>query len=159
MVRRKTPLVRYCEFCGHPFGKERGPASKTCSEECQRDRNNAKEKARYQKVKGTDHWKQVRSDYLNQLVERAQVDPAFAEKLAARHRATVRKFYAAVKANPERLDAYREARRKWHRERGPEEKADRKYWYGTLSPEKKLLFLLGLREQRAQERLSALLEN
>jgi hypothetical protein len=153
MPRKRSPRVRYCEFCGHPFGIERGPAAKTCSPECERDRNNAKEKARYQRVKDTPEWRATRADYLGRVKERATRDPEFAERLARNHRDALRRFRAALAKDPDRLEAARAAGREWHRQRTPEQRAARKYWYGSLSPELKQLFLLDLRQQRAYERL------
>lgn len=153
MPRKRSPRVRYCEFCGHPFGIERGPAAKTCSPECERDRNNAKEKARYQRVKDTPEWRATRADYLGRVKERAARDPEFAERLARNHRDALRRFRAALAKDPDRLEAARAAGREWHRQRTPEQRAARKYWYGSLSPELKQLFLLDLRQQRAYDRL------
>lgn len=155
MPRKRAPRVRYCEFCGHPFGIERGPAAKTCSPECQRDRNNAKEKARYERVKDTSEWQATRADYLDRVKERAAADPAFAERLALIHREALRRFRAALAQDPDRLEAVRAAGREWHRKRSPEQRASRKYWYGSLTPEMKLLFLLDLRRKRALKRLQA----
>lgn len=153
MPRKRAPRVRHCEFCGRPFGIERGPAAKTCSPECQRDRNNAMEQARYQRVKETPEWQATRADYLGRVKERVTRDPEFAERLARNHREALRRFRAALAEDPERLEAARAAGREWHRKRTPEQRAARKYWYGNLSPELKQLFLLDLRQQRAYERL------
>lgn len=153
MPRKRAPRVRCCEFCGHPFGIERGPAAKTCSPECQRDRNNAKEKSRYARVKDTPEWRTTRADYQGRVKERAARDPEFAEHLARSHIKALRRFRAALEQDPGRLEAVRAAGREWHHKRTPEQRAARKYWYGSLSSELKQLFLLDLRQQRAYERL------
>lgn len=156
MPRKRVPRIRLCDFCGNTFGIERGPAAKTCSPECERDRNNAREQARYQRVKDTPEWQATRTDYLNRLKERAARDPAFAEILARNHRKALRRFRAALAQDPDRLEAVRAAGREWHHQRTPEQRAARKYWYGNLSLELKQLFLLDLRQQRAYERLKEL---
>lgn len=113
MPRKRQPKVRICEFCGHPFSIERGPAAKTCSEECQRDRNNAIEKARYQRVKGTEQWKAVRSNYLQQLKKRLEEDPAFAEIWRAQHKESVRRHRAAAPETEVQQKAKRNERGRW----------------------------------------------
>jgi len=150
MPRKCQPRIRVCEFCSHLIGPDRGPAAKTCSEECQRDRNNAKEKARYQRVKNTQEWKETRSAYIVQQKERAARDHEYAKRLAKQRRAAVRKHRASL--SPEQLEALREKGRQWHRNMTPEQRAARKYWYGGLSPELKQVFLLELRERRAQKK-------
>lgn len=57
-----------CEMCGKTIpGFKPGQRSKTCSDECRRARNNAKEKARYEQVKNTPDWKTTRAAYLERL--------------------------------------------------------------------------------------------
>lgn len=60
-------LIKNCEWCGNPIGAERGPAAKTCSPECSLDRNSARERVRYGRVKDTQAWKATRADYLERL--------------------------------------------------------------------------------------------
>lgn len=144
-------LIKNCEWCGNPIGAERGPAAKTCSPECSLDRNSARERVRYGRVKDTQAWKATRADYLERLRERLAADPEFARRIAQGRREAARRYH--VKLNPEQLEAYRAQRRAWHRNLAPERRAERKYWYGTLSPQLKALFLLELREKRALARL------
>lgn len=153
MPRKRQPRIRHCEHCGLIIGKDRGPAAKTCSPECERDRNNAREKARYQRVKGTDAWQSVRADYLGRVRAQEQADPAFAAQRRAAHRDAERRHADKIKADPARHAAYLAAKRDAFNARTPEQKADRKYWYGQLSQELKHLFLLDLRQHRAFQRL------
>lgn len=149
--------IRVCEWCGGLIGKERGPASKTCSPECQRDRNNDKEKQRYQKIKSTQEWKDKRADYIQQLKQRIQRDPEFAQRWRAMRQEHVRKFRAELEKDPVRWAAYQERHRAWHHNMTPEQRenkrAQNRAWYANLEPEFKRLFLLQLREARAKNRL------
>lgn len=152
MPRKRTPRVRVCEYCGNFIGRERGPAAKTCSEECQRARNNAREKARYQRVKDTVGWKAVRADYMEHLNNKRATDPAFAERMAVARSEVVRKFREKLALDPLRMEAYAVQKRQWWARQTPEQRAARKYWYGGLSHDLKQLFLLELREKRARNR-------
>lgn len=154
MPRKRQPRIRHCELCGLIIGKDRGPAAKTCSPECERDRNNAREKARYHRVKDTEEWQAARSDYLDRIKAREAADPAFASQRRAAHRDAERRHADKIKADPARYAAYLAAKRDAFNARTPEQKAARKYWYGQLSPELKQLFLLDLRQHRAFQRLT-----
>lgn len=144
MPRKRQPKVRICEFCGHPFSIERGPAAKTCSEECQRDRNNAIEKARYQRVKGSEQWKAVRSNYLQQLKKRLAEDPAFAEIWRAQHQQSVRKHRASTTDTEALKKAKRIERAHWRKWLMTEpmaweaHKFKSRAWYAGLSAEEKV---------------------
>ena len=153
MPRKRIRPVRVCEWCEGLIGAERGPAAKTCSPECQRDRNNSKERKRYEKVKDTPQWQATRATYLQKLAVRAAEDPTFAKQLAERHRKAVSRWYSAMAADPARLAEYRAERRRWHHNRTPEQRAARKNWYKNLSPEFKRLYLLELRRDRAYAKL------
>lgn len=144
-MRRK---FTHCAWCGGLIGAERGPAAVTCSPECQLDRNNEKERKRYQRVKDTDAWKETRSDYLRRTAERAAADPAFAEHRARAHREAVRRYWLGL--SPEQLERYRAVRRDWFKNLTPEQRALRKSWYRELTPELKRLFLTELRRKRAK---------
>ncbi len=160
MPRKRTPKVRICEWCGHLIGAERGPASKTCSPECQRDRNNDKEKKRYLRVKHTPEWQEARADYIARLKERLQTDAAFAARYVAGRRTAVRKYRAELEKDPVRWAKYQEKHRAWFHNLTPEQRdnarAQNRAWYANLDPEFKRLFLLQLREKRAQKRLHEL---
>ena len=100
MPRKRTPKVRICEWCGNIIGAERGPASKTCSPECQRDRNNAKEKARYERIKDTPEWKETRADYLERVKQKVETDPEYAERWRTPRRAAVARHRDRQNADP-----------------------------------------------------------
>lgn len=157
MPRKRIPKIRICEWCGNFIGAERGPAAKTCSPECQRDRNNAREKKRYQTVKHTQAWKETRADYIERLKERLGNDLEFAERYYAARRVALKKYRLELAKDPARLAAYKEKQRAWHRNLTPEQREDKKArnraWYSSLDPEFKRMFLLQLREQRALKKL------
>lgn len=153
MPRKRTQKVRLCEWCGHLIGLDRGPAAKTCTPECQRDRNNALEKARYRKVKDSVEWKATRSSYIDAVKKRMQTDVDFAEHRLAQRKAIYRRFRAKLESDPARLERYRAECRAWHHSMTPEQRAARKYWYGGLAADLKALFLADLRKKRARQRL------
>ena len=124
MPSKRRPRVRICEFCGGNFGKERGPSAKTCSEECQMERNNTREKARYQRVKATPEWQAVRAEYLEKLQGRKAADPAFAEKVLAQSRISTKKHWDALAKDATKIEQYRSQRRAWHRRQTPEQRTD-----------------------------------
>jgi len=157
MPRKRVPRVRVCEWCNGFIGAERGPAAKTCSPECQRDRNNDLEKKRYQRVKDTQAWKDVRADYIERLKARIAQNPEFAQKWIEARRKAVRKYRAELEKDPERWAVYQEKQRQWHHNMTPEQRenkrAKNRAWYASLTPDFKRLFLLQLKEQRARKRL------
>lgn len=158
MPRKRTPRVRVCEWCGNFIGTERGPAAKTCSHECQRDRNNDREKKRYHKIKHTQAWKDARADYVERLKVRIECDPEFAQKWVEARRMAVRKYRSELEKDPERWASYQEKHRQWHHNMTPEQqenkRAQNRAWYAGLDQEFKRMFLLRLREQRALKRLA-----
>lgn len=71
----------HCEQCGSPIPKRRrvhGYPPKTCSVECRKARASARERARYERVKDTDGWKETRAAYIVKLKKRLEDDPEFA---------------------------------------------------------------------------------
>ena len=164
MPRKYVPKVRICEFCGHQFGKERGPAAKTCSEECQRDRNNAREKLRYQRVKDSDEWKEARADYLQRLSARLAADPGLAERLRARHLEAARRWREKLEQDEARFEEYKAKKRAWAvlwiAAMSPEQRENRRAknraWYAQLTPEQRQMFFYDLHAQRAKQRIEDL---
>ena len=160
MPRARGPRIRFCEFCGHPFGPERGPAAKTCSPECERKRNAEKEKARYYKVRDSETWRAVRREYLDRLRERRASDPAFNAALRAAQREANARLRAAMRADPVRAAEYK-ARRQALRsamtvEQRAAERATQRAWYASLSREDKVRIYYIARGMRALERMQAI---
>lgn len=147
MPHKYVPKVRICEWCGNIIGTDRGRAAKTCCPECQRDRNNDKEKKRYYKVKDTPEWKGTRASYVEVLKTRAATDVEFAAKTRQARIGALARWRAKVNADPVK----RAAMLKYQREMGrirlarinanPEARAAlllrQRRWYHSLSADER----------------------
>lgn len=135
-----------CEVCGSLIPRSPRMQKLTCSEKCFRERNNSREKTRYDAVKNTDSWRETRESYLRILRQRIADDPDFAESFKQRARRLQREFTARM--TPEQREKYRENHRIFMRKyldrirQNPEAhkaKLERiRRWYHSLSADEKL---------------------
>lgn len=106
-----------CEECGVTIPYKGRMRAATCSDTCRDKRKARREKERYQRVKDTDHFRQVRAEYLARLEQRKAEDPVFAEKLRRSRLISVRRWRKAINADPAKRKAYLEAHRQRERKR------------------------------------------
>lgn len=106
-----------CEECGEIIPYKGRQRAATCSDTCRDKRKARREKERYQKVKYTHHFRQVRAEYLARLEQRKAEDPVFAEKLRRSHLVSVRRWRKAINADPAKRKVYLEAHRRRERKR------------------------------------------
>lgn len=135
-----------CEVCGALIPRSPRMQKLTCSEKCFRERNSAREKARYQSVKNTEQWHEVREAYLASIRQRMAEDPDFAESFKQRSRRSLRDFRARM--TPEQREIYREKKMLYMRmyltriKNDPDaykKKIERmRRWYHSLSDDEKL---------------------
>ena len=131
-----------CEICSEPVFKTN---SFTCSDACKKERNNRKEKERYQMVKDTVDFKVTRQEYLSSLKLRLEADPEFRSFFLERHRENLKKNRIKLSEDPEKLEQYRQKYRERERKRLVEIRADdaqweeyktkQREWYHSLSYE------------------------
>lgn len=138
-----------CPICGQPIperprGSRHGHPPKTCSERCRKIRAAQRERERYQRVKATAAWQEVRAAYTQKLRDRLAADPEFAAIYRAEANARTRAWRAKLRAtDPARhaqmKAAARAERAAWRRklESDPAaweaHKARCRAWYASLS--------------------------
>ena len=138
-----------CPICGQPIperprGSRHGSPPKTCGERCRKIRAAQRERARYQQVKGTSAWLEVRAAYAQKLRDRLAADPEFAVIHRAEANARVRAWRAKLRAtDPARhaqmKAAARAERASWRRQLESDpaaweaHKARCRAWYASLS--------------------------
>jgi len=162
MARKRQPRIRVCEQCGGNFGSERGPAAKTCSEDCQRLRNIARERARYERVKHTEEWKLTRASYLDALTKRKAADTELKDRLVRAHRLAVARYKARIDADPYRRAAALEYKRDRWKQRVAAVNCDpalrdaalqrQRDWYHNLTAEERERIFYAPRRWRSYER-------
>lgn len=140
----------FCLWCSKEIPSSRrrhGNPPKTCSEKCRKLRASAREKERYQKVKGTEHWKSVREDYVQRIKQRLAADPEYAAIFRAYANEQTRKWRVKVNVNPGKraalLAAQRAERAQWRQRLLSTEMAWEAYkfkarrWYHSLNDDEK----------------------
>lgn len=140
----------FCLWCEKEIPNSRrghGNPPKTCSEKCRKLRAAAREKARYQKVKDTDHWKEVRANYIERIKERLASDPEYAAIFRAYANAQTQKWRAVRDLDPVKraatLKAQRQERAEWRKQLLDTEMAweahkfKARRWYHDLSQDDK----------------------
>lgn len=138
----------FCVWCGQNIPSSRrghGSPPKTCSEKCRRLRASALEKTRYQKVKDTERWKEVRANYIERIKERLADDPEYAALFRAYANAQTQKWRVTRDLDPDKraatLKAQRAERAAWRKRLLDTEMAweshkfKARQWYRTLSSE------------------------
>lgn len=105
----------FCLWCSEKIPDSRrgtGHPPKTCSDACRKARAADREKRRYQRVKDSDSWKQVRGSYLARLRALVAEDPDFAKIFRAHSAERVRKWNEKLRrTDPSRHAAMKAAKR------------------------------------------------
>lgn len=102
---------RPCEICGKWINAQAGRQSPTCSTECRKQRANQREKVRYQVVKNTSHWREVRQAQLSKMRLRIESDSDFAEIYRAYRRLNQQNHVDRINADPEKRTDYLKSKR------------------------------------------------
>lgn len=129
-----------CVICGTIIPAKPGHPAATCSEACAADHIRQRGRDYYERVKGSERWRAVRSAYLSHIANRMQAGPEFAAQRAQAHRAAVQRHRAKMTPQQQsvRLEKGRQAARKALnalREAGgyAEYLARHRAWYAALS--------------------------
>ena len=143
-LRCEVCAGRPCEVCGAWINAKVGQRALTCSETCRKARASRIECERYERVKGTQHWRETRAAYLQLLKDRASGDPSFAVIYWAYQRARQRAWRARANADPARREAMlqvkREAAAVWREKLRANPEAYQAHlqaaraWYASLTP-------------------------
>ena len=132
-----------CVICGKRIPQTTGRVAVTCCKEHARQYASEKEKARYQKIKDTDHFKETRKKYLDKQKERFKNEPGYYMALRARQ-AMYLKWYRQIMPPAQRkeyLAKNRENRNRWIEQlrsdpaRYEEFKKKQRDWYQSLTDE------------------------
>lgn len=104
-----------CVICGKRIPQTTGRVAITCSPEHARQHATNKEKARYQRIKGSGLFKSTRAAYLNKMKERFESEPGFYMVFRMRHAACLRKWREQMPAERrgKHLARQNELRRQW----------------------------------------------
>lgn len=109
---------RPCEICGTWINYKAGRQSLTCSVACRMKRAAQREAKRYQKVKDTEHWRTVRSAYIERQKAQRQADPEFDAKFRAYARLKVARYRENLQSSPqgvEKFEGFKAQSRAWWR--------------------------------------------
>lgn len=134
-----------CDECGTVIPRQAGRQPATCSSACQSKRKLRREKERYHRIKGTEHFKRVREAYLSRLAQAMSEDSELAACITHARRTTVRRWRQRQMADPilreQYLERHRESEaRRMERIRSESEKyaehlRKQREWYRSLSDE------------------------
>lgn len=156
---------RPCEICGKWINAQAGSQSPTCSIECRKLRANRREKERYQIVKNTEHWREVRQAQIKKIKAHIETDLEFAAAFRAYSRLAVEKNLDKINSDPARRIVYLQSKREsaadWRAKliadpvaHETHKKAARK-WYASLSQsEKNRIYLNPQRDRLFYKRIA-----
>lgn len=96
-----------CPICGVPIpvrprGSRHGHPPKTCSEACRKKRKRRLELLRYEKIKDTPRWREVRAEYVAKLKRKLAIDPEYASIFRAYAASKTREWRSRVDADPQK---------------------------------------------------------
>jgi hypothetical protein len=102
---------RPCEICGTWINAQAGRQSPTCSIACRKKRASQREAVRYQKVKSTESWREVRQAYIARLKARMTDEPGFAAIYRAFSRQHQRNHVQRINSDPIKRSSMLESKR------------------------------------------------
>ncbi len=103
-----------CVICGNIIPAKPGHPAATCSDTCAADHIKRRGRDYYERVKGSERWRNIRVAYLAHIANRVQADPDFAARRAQAQRAAVQRHRAKLTPTQQsvRLEKGRQAARK-----------------------------------------------